>query len=170
MIVNSRCCDVCVDQVKLMGMQGLLLTSQPFVRIFFDQPGVILFGLLLILMTAATVLSFVLKNQHSLIYPFLGVTFLIHMTLMGILAFDLSGSVTRIYVTESMGAVSAIFSTHRWLIIQVPILLTFITLVIGWVCRNDLSEKHSKEYVFAMQVCILMSFLTVLAIGYESLI
>lgn len=151
-------------------MQGLLLTSQPLVKIFFGQPSVILFGLLLILMTAAFVLVLVLKNQHSLIYPFLGITFLILMTLTGILAFDLSGTVSRIYIAESNSELSEIFSTHRWLIIQIPLLLSFITLIIGWVCRQDLSEKHAREYVFAMQICTIISFLTVLAIGYESLI
>ncbi len=121
-------------------------------------------------MTAACVLSFVLKKQPELVYPFLGLTFLTLISLVGILVFDLAHSVVQVYATESMGAFSEIFSTHRWLLMQVPLLFTFMTLVLGWVCRHDLAEKHAREYVLSMQVCVLVSFLTVLLIGYESLI
>ena len=151
-------------------MQGLLLTTQPLLRVFLLEPGALLFGLLLILMTASFVLVFILKKQPSLVYPFLGVTFLFFLTLLGIVSFDLVGTVTRVYIIESSASMSEVFSTHRWLLIQVPILLSFVTLVLGWVCRNELPEKHTREYLIAMQFCVTISFLAVLLIGLESLI
>ncbi|MEK7452224.1 MAG: hypothetical protein AAB664_02705 [Patescibacteria group bacterium] len=151
-------------------MQGLLLTTNPLVSIFFHEPSVILFGLLLIMMTAASVLVLVMNKQPAFVYPFLGLIFLILLTLVGILAFDFSNEVSNLYVTESSRALSEMFSSHRWLLMQVPILLTFITLVIGWVCRKDLEQKHTREYVNAMRVSVFVSFLTILLIGFETLI
>ncbi len=151
-------------------MQGLLLTTQPLLRVFLLEPGALLFGLLLILMTASFVLVFTLKKQPALVYPFLGVMFLFFLTLLGILSVDLVGTVTRVYVTESNAAMSEVFSTHRWLLMQIPILLSFVTLVLGWICRDELPEKHSREYLIAMQFCVTVSFLIVLLIGLESLI
>lgn len=151
-------------------MSGYFLTSQPFVQIFFHEPGALLFGCLLMLMSATLVLAFLVKQAHSAIHWLLGFLLLIHLTLDGILAFDLVGTVTHVYTNTSGDTMSELFSTHRWLLIQIPILFTAIALILAWVCRNDLKESHAKEYVFAMQFCVLISFLTILVIGYESLI
>jgi hypothetical protein len=151
-------------------MNGYFLTNQPFVQIFFREPGAILFGGLLMLMTAVLVLAFLLKAVPSIVNLFIGMLVLVHITLDGILLFDLLGNVTRVYTNESTRFISELFSTHRWLIVQIPILFTFMAILLSWVCRNDLNESHAREYVFVIQFCVLISFLTVLVIGYESLI
>ena len=151
-------------------MQGYLLTTQPFIRIFFQEPGVILFGLLLMLMSATLVLAFLVKQATFIVDILIGFLVLVHLTLDSILTFDLIGNVTRIYRDSSSNMMSELFSTHRWLLIQIPILFTLIAIILSLVCRNHMKETHAKEYVFLMQFCVLMSFLAVLFIGYESLI
>lgn len=151
-------------------MHGYFLTVQPFLRIFFVEPGAVLFGCLLMLMSATLMLAFLIKQIPTAVNLFLGLLILIHLTLDGILAFDLVGNVTRVYTESSSSVMSELFSTHRWLLIQIPILFTFLAIILAWVCRHDLNETHAKEYVFVMQFSVLLSFLTVLLIGYESLI
>ena len=151
-------------------MNGYLLTTQPLIRIFFLEPGALLFGCLLMLMSAALTLSFLVKLSSSITNALLGFLILIHVTLVGILAFDLVGSVTNVYVDTSTGVISELFATHRWLLIQIPILFTMIAILLLAVCHGHEKESHAKTYVFAMQFCMFMSFLTVLVIGYESLI
>lgn len=151
-------------------MHGYLLTTEPFIQIFFHEPGAILFGCLLMFMSATLVLVFLVKQASFIVDILLGFLILIHVTLDGILAFDLFGNVTRVYTDTSNGMMSELFSTHRWLLIQIPILFTLIAIILSLVCRKHIKESHAKEYVFIMQFCVLMSFLVVLVIGYESLI
>ena len=169
-MIETESCKLRVIHSSAIFMHGLLLTTQPLIRVFLLEPGAILFGVLLMLMTASVTLVFIVKKQPSLIYILLGFLFLIFLSLIGILTFDLVGTVDHVYVTEATASLSEAFSTHRWLLIQVPVLLTFVAIVLGWTCRNDLAEKHAKEYVMAMQVCVCVSFLAVLLIGVESLI
>lgn len=151
-------------------MQGYFLTEQPFLRIFFLEPGAILFGCLLMLMSAALVLVFLIKLSSAITNTLIGFLILIHLTLDGILAFDLIGNVTRVYSDTSTGVISELFSTHRWLLMQIPILYTLIAIVLACVCRRHEKESHAKTYVFALQFCVVVSFFTILLIGYESLI
>ncbi|EKD75551.1 MAG: hypothetical protein ACD_44C00100G0002 [uncultured bacterium] len=151
-------------------MQGYFLTEQPFLRIFFLEPGAILFGCLLMLMSAALVLVFLIKLSSTITNVLIGFLILIHLTLDGILAFDLIGNVTHVYTDTSTGVISELFSTHRWLLIQIPILYTLIALLLAFVCKGHEKESHAKTYVFAMQFCVVVSFFTILLIGYESLI
>ncbi len=151
-------------------MNGYFLTSQPFLRIFFLEPGAILFGFLLMLLTAGLILALLVRLSSSVMYALLGSLILIHLLLDGILAFDLAGNVTRVYENTSPDAISELFSTHRWLLIQIPILFTLVAIILSIVCRGHEKEAHAKTYLFAMQFCVVVSFLTVLLIGYESLI
>lgn len=151
-------------------MQGYLLTTEPLVRIFFLEPGTILFGCLLMLMSATLVLAFLVKLSSAITNALAGFLILIHLALDGILAFDLVGSVTHVYTDTSTGVISELFSTHRWLLIQIPILFTLIAILLCVVCHGHEKESHAKTYVFAMQFSVVVSFLTVLLIGYESLI
>jgi len=153
-----------------VNMSGYFLTNQPFIQIFFHEPGVLLFGCLLMLMSATCVLALLVKQAPVVIQWLMGFLLLIHLTLDGILAFDLMGTVTHVYINSTNDALSELFSTHRWLLIQIPILFTLMAMILTWVFKNDARELHAKEYVFAMQFCVVVSFLTVLLIGYESLI
>ncbi len=151
-------------------MHGYFLTAQPFLRIFFLEPGAILFGCLLMLMSATLVLAFLVKQSSSITSALIGFLILVHLILDGILAFDLVGNVTHVYTDTSSSAISELFSTHRWLLMQIPILFTLMAILLSLVCRGHEKESHAKTYVFAMQFCVVVSFLTVLLIGYESLI
>lgn len=151
-------------------MQGYLLTTEPLIRIFFLEPGTILFGCLLMLMSATLVLAFLVKLNSAISNTLAVFLLFIHLTLDGILAFDLIGSVTHVYADTSTGVISELFSTHRSLLIQIPILFTLIAILLCVVCHGHEKESHTKTYVFAMQFCVVVSFLTVLLIGYESLI
>ncbi|MCX6714823.1 MAG: hypothetical protein NTX72_03340 [Candidatus Uhrbacteria bacterium] len=151
-------------------MHGYFLTAQPFLRIFFLEPGAILFGCLLMLMSATLVLAFLVKQSSSITSALIGSLVTVHLILDGILAFDLVGSVNHVYTDSSSSVISELFSTHRWLLIQVPILFTLMAILLALVCRGHERETHAKTYVFAVQFCVVVSFLTVLLIGYESLI
>lgn len=153
-----------------LSMLGLLLSQQPLVRVFFLEPGVLLFGLLLMLMSVSVALVFLLKKVPSLMEWFLWIMALIHFILWSILASDLVSGVNRVYTTESFQRMSALFASHRWILIQVPLLLTFTACVLGWVCRNDLQEKHTQPYMRALIICVCVSFLSILLIGFESLV
>lgn len=160
----------CFFVLYFFHMLGLLLTSQPLVRIFFIEPSVILFGVLLMLMSASCALVFVVHKQKEILLFFLGLQCLVLMALIGIVSFDLIGNVGQVFSAVGDQFLSELFSTHRWILMQVPILLTSVALMLGWVCRNDLKEKHTREYILAMRVCVVVSFLTILVIGIESLI
>ncbi len=115
-------------------MHGYLLTSHPFVRIFFLEPGAILFGCLLMLMSATLVLTFLVKQISSVTDVLIGFLILIHLTLDGILAFDLVGSVTRVYTDSETGVLSTLFSTHRFLLSQIPILVRCVAILLSLLC------------------------------------
>lgn len=122
------------------------------------------------LMSATLMLAFLVKQASFIVDVLIGFLILVHLTLDGILAFDLVGNVTRIYTDVSTGMMSELFSTHRWLLIQIPILFTLMAIILSFVCRRHVKESHAREYIFVIQFCVVVSFLTVLFIGYESLI
>lgn len=151
-------------------MNGFLLTSEPFIQIFFREPEVLLFGCLLLFMSAALVLACMVKMVPKSLPVLLSGLFIILLLLIGILTFDLTG-ITSVVSAESIpSGLSEIFSTHRWLLMPIPILFTTLATILFYTCRNDLKEKHAREYIFAAQFCVFGSFITLLLIGFESLI
>jgi len=151
-------------------MNGFLLSRDAFVHILLQEPTTLLFGILLMLLSASVVMVFVLKTSPHIKMILGSFLVLIHLILDGILAFDLAGTIGRVYAEPGMASVSALFSTHRWLLIQIPILLTVMALILLWACKDHLKEKHAESYLQALQVCVTVSFLTIILIGYESLI
>ncbi len=136
---------------------------------FALQPSAILFGLLLVLFSIATTLVFVLQQKASHISALLSILSLILACLIGVLAFDFSGNVGRLYVDDTMSELSLLFSTHRWILMQIPLILVTMSMAILLAYGKDILEKHALVYLRITQTGITVSFFTLLLIGLESL-
>lgn len=122
------------------------------------------------LMSTSVVLALLVKKAPVVSTVLIGFLFAVTGLLDAIILFDLFGTVNRVYADASNTDLSTVFSTHRFLLIQVPALLSFLAFVLAFVCKGHELKPHAKMYVTAMQVCVIVSFCTVLLIGYESLI
>lgn len=150
-------------------MSGLLLTDNNLLSTLIQQPGMLLFGLILILFGSAITQVFLLKNHSHISSPLIVVLSIILVAILGILVFDLSGTGGRLYTLGSISEISELMSTHRWLLIQVPLLLLPVSIINLLVYKEKISDKHANEYRNAVIVSVLVSFLTLVIIGLESM-
>ena len=141
-------------------MSGFLLTENNLFSALIQQPGMLLFGLVLILFGAAIAQVFLLKNHSHISTPLVVVLSIIFVALLGILIFDLSGTGGRLYTLESISELSELMSTHRWLLIQVPLILLPVSIINLLVYKEKINDKHANEYRNAVMVSVIVSFLT----------
>jgi len=151
-------------------MLGILLSSNQTVIFNILDPGVILFVSLFVLFGAAITLVFLLKERPALSWPLMALLYIIEFALIGILALEFGGASSGFYTIGSLEILSDLFATHRWLIFQLPILLLASSIIILSVYREQLGEKHAKDYRLFVIVSVVVSFLSILVIGLESFI
>jgi uncharacterized membrane protein YidH (DUF202 family) len=150
-------------------MTGLLLTDNNLLAVILQQPGLLLFGLVLVLFGAAVAQVFLLKNHSHISTSLVAILLVIFISLLGILTFDLAGTGGSLYTLESISSLSELMSTHRWLLIQVPLILVPTAIVCLLVYKERLGDSHAKEYRWAIIISILVSFASLLIIGFESM-
>ena len=88
------------------------------------HPGQILFGLTIVLFGSAFTLSFLMRSKAEVVRPLTGVLFVILFLLIGTVAIEFSAAATPSYTFGEFASLSEALSTHRWLLFQLPILLT----------------------------------------------
>lgn len=148
----------------------MLFTSHPLLAVFLQEPGTLLFGILLMVMTAAVVLAWVAPSLKSATPYLMATLILTEILLLGILAFDFANTVNHVFVDQAIKALSDTLATHRWLIIQLPLLLIPLSCILLATTKDHLNEKHAKTYLRAMQAATTLSFMVLILIGWESLL
>ena len=134
------------------------------------HPGALLFALTVLLFGCAFTLCFLIGSKLSVIRPLMGVLFVILFLLLGTVAIEFSAAATPSYTFGEFASLSEALSTHRWLLFQLPILLTITSLMILVVYREHISERHATLYRTAVVLSTTLSFASVLAIAFESTI
>lgn len=151
-------------------MEGYLFTNNSVLSMALSNSGFILFGALLILFGLVLGLVFVLHSNHHIYRTLVGGFTVIFLLLIGILALDLTGASGSYYTFEETRELSELFSTHRWLIIQLPILLTVSSIGILLTYKERISDPYAKEYRRIVQFSTCISLFTILLIALESLV
>ncbi len=134
------------------------------------HPGQILFGLTIVLFGSAFTLSFLMRSKAEVVRPLMGVLFVILFLLVGTVAIEFSAAATPSYTFGEFASLSEALSTHRWLLFQLPILLTITSLMVLSVYREHIAHKHAWHYRAAVIFSIAISFAAVVMILLESMI
>ncbi|MDG1949241.1 MAG: hypothetical protein P8J32_00250 [bacterium] len=134
------------------------------------SPGEVLFGLLVLLYGSAFTLSFLMGSKQEVIRPLSGVLLVILFLLLGVVAIEFSAAATPSYTYGSFASLSEALSTHRWLLFQLPIILTISGLIVMGVYHERLVDVHARMYRSFVQICIAVSFASLLVISFESMI
>ena len=149
-------------------MSSILLGDQTFLQLVFLNAGILLFGLLIFLYGASLTLTLLLKRQPDLYRVLSGVLMIQLFLLIGVVMLDLFG-VTSSSTYGEFASLSLAFSTHRWLLIQLPFLLLTSSIISLLVFREKLSDRPSTSYRWLTIGSVWFSAFFILLIGLESM-
>ena len=151
-------------------MEGNVLTQHSVLSLALSDSGLILFAALLVFFGLAMGFVFVLKSNKMIYRVLIGTLSIIFLLLVGIVALDAFGASGAYFTFAETKQLSDTFSTHRWLIIQLPILLSISSILILLTYRDRIADAHAVDYRRVVQVSTCVSFLSVLLIALESLV
>lgn len=134
------------------------------------HPGQILFGLTVLLFGSAFTLSLLIGSRTQVVRPLIGVLFTIFFLLLGTVAIEFSAAATPSYTFGDFASLSEALSTHRWLLFELPIVLTMTSLLILFVYREKIADRHALLYRSVVMLSIAMSFASLLVIIFESML
>ena len=132
------------------------------------HPGQLLFGLTVLLFGCAFTLSLLIGSRGQIVRPLMGVLFCILFLLLGTVAIEFSAAATPSYTFADFASLSEALSTHRWLLFELPIVLTMTSLLILFVYREKIADRHARLYRGVVMLSIAVSFASLLAIIFES--
>ncbi len=150
-------------------MSNVLLPDDSLVNSAFSDAGLILFGLMLLLFGAILVLTLLLKHKPELVHTLVCLLCIEFLLLFGIVSMDLSG-VGTISVLGPFAELSALLSTHRWLIIQLPFILLLSSVITLLTYGKNIVDHHARTFYLATMISIWLSFGSILLIGFESML
>jgi hypothetical protein len=130
----------------------------------------LLFGAALILFGSAFTLSTIMSKRTHVVRGLEVVLLFILFVLAGALAIEFSGAAGPAYTFGEFAELSELLSTHRWLLFQLPVLLTIMSLIVLVVYRDHVVEKHARMYRLVVSVSIAVSFACMLMIAFESFV
>lgn len=136
----------------------------------FIHPGQILLGLTVLLFGSAFTLSFLIGSRAQVVRPLIGVLFTILFLLLGTVAIEFSDAATPSYTFGDFASLSEALSTHRWLLFELPIVLTMTSLLVLFVYREKIVERHARLYQSIVMLSIAMSFASLVVITFESML
>ncbi|HAU66432.1 TPA: hypothetical protein DCW61_03740 [Candidatus Uhrbacteria bacterium] len=134
------------------------------------HPGQLLFALVVLLFGSAFTLSFLIGSKTEVVKPLIAVLFVILFLLLGTLAIEFSAAQTPSYTYGAFASLSEALSTHRWLLFQLPLVLTMSSLFILMVYQERIKEKHAFVYRGTVLFSIGISFASVVVIIFESML
>lgn len=134
------------------------------------HPGQVLFGLTVLLFGSAFTLSLLIGSKARVVQPLMGVLFVILFLLLGTVAIEFSAASTPSYTFGEFASLSEALSTHRWLLFELPIVLTMTSLLILMVYREKIADAHARLYRAVVMLCIAVSFASLVAIIFESML
>lgn len=124
----------------------------------------------LILFGSAFTLSVLMSKHVRIVRALEAVLLIILFCLFGGLAIEFSGASGPAYTFGEFAELSELLSTHRWLLFQLPILLTIMSLIVLVVYQDRITDKHATTYRAAVIVSVAVSFGSLLMIALESFI
>lgn len=136
----------------------------------FIHPGQILFGLTVLLFGSAFTLSLLMGSRVQVVRPLIGVLFSILFLLLGTVAIEFSAAATPSYTFGDFASLSEALSTHRWLLFQLPIVLTMTSLLVLFVYQEKIGDRHARLYRGVVMLSIAVSFASLVAIIFESML
>ncbi|MEK7620480.1 MAG: hypothetical protein AAB413_04580 [Patescibacteria group bacterium] len=136
----------------------------------FIHPGQILFGLTVLLFGSAFTLSLLIGMKTHVVRPLIGVLFMILFLLLGTVAIEFSAAATPSYTLGDFASLSEALSTHRWLLFELPIVLTTTSLLILVVYHEKIADPHARLYRSVVLLSIAVSFASLIAIIFESML
>lgn len=136
----------------------------------FIHPGQILFGSTVLLFGSAFTLSLLIGSKTHVVKPLIGVLFVILFLLLGTVAIEFSAAATPSYTFGDFASLSEALSTHRWLLFQLPIILTVTSLLVLSVYREKIADPHARLYRAIVMLGITISFASLIAIIFESML
>lgn len=150
-------------------MSTVLLPDDSLVASAFSDAGLILFGLVLLLFGAVLVLTVLLKQKPELVSTLVCLLCVEFLLLFGIVAMDLSG-VGTVSVLGPFADLSALLSTHRWLIIQLPFILLASAIITLLTYGKTIVDRYARSYYLLSLISIWLSFGSIILIGFESML
>jgi len=151
-------------------MFSTLLSTETLASYSMVEPGVLLFGALLVLFGASAVFAIQLKSDARGAHTLFVLQFLSFLCLLGIAFIDLSGLGAPLRALGTTGDLSETLATHRALLVQVPLMLTFTNLLVLLVFHGHMHEPFSHAYRRFARAGVFISFACLLLIAFESLI
>ena len=132
------------------------------------HPGQLLFALAILLFGSAFTLSLLIGSRAQVVKPLMGVLFGILFLLLGTVAIEFSAAATPSYTFGEFASLSEALSTHRWLLFQLPVVLTSTALLVLFVYREKIADRHARMYRAVVLLSIAISFASLGAIIFES--
>lgn len=149
-------------------MDSVLATS---VNVFqLVSPGMVLFVATLVVFGSVFTLSFLIGSKPSVVKPLTGGLLILLFLMLGMVAIEFSAAATPSYTFGEFASLSEALSTHRWLLFQLPILLVITSLMILNVYGEKIADRHATHYRAAVMISTAVSFASLLAIAFESMI
>lgn len=136
----------------------------------FIHPGQILFGLTVLLFGSAFTLSLLIGSRAHVVRPLIGVLFAILFLLLGTVAIEFSAAATPSYTFGDFASLSEALSTHRWLLFQLPLVLTMTSLLVLFIYREKIADAHARLYRSVVMLSIAVGFASLVAIIFESML
>ena len=132
------------------------------------HPGQVLFGLCVLLFGSAFTLSLLIGSGAHIVRPLMAVLCIILFLLLGTVAIEFSAAATPSYTFGDFASLSEALSTHRWLLFQLPMILTTTALLILCVYKDKIADRHAAIYRVVVMTSIALSFASLIAIMFES--
>lgn len=151
-------------------MTGVFFADNPLFSVYLSQPGTFLFGCLVFVFGITITLACLIKRDQKLVKWFTVGSFMSWFLLFGIVVLDFFGASGAVSTMDGYGSISELLSTHRWLLMQVPLLLVTTASLVTLFYGKELTNHHAKEYLFIVQGSLFISILTIFIIGLESFI
>lgn len=133
------------------------------------DPGAVLFGVVLLMFGAAFPLLFVLRRAPDLAYWLMAVLIILEMSLFGSMLLNLFVG-PDMFVPEELTGVSSVLLAHRWLLLKLPLALLFVSIVILGIYGPNIVKKHAGYYFGIISFSLVLSFMSLLMILFESAI
>lgn len=149
-------------------MDSVLATSVNVLQLV--SPGIVLFVATLVVFGSVFTLSFLIGSKPSVVKPLTGGLLILLFLMLGMVAIEFSAAATPSYTFGEFASLSEALSTHRWLLFQLPILLVITSLMILNVYGEKIADRHATPYRVAVILSIAVSFASLLAIAFESMI
>ncbi len=131
------------------------------------DPGMILFGVMLLFFGAAILCVFLLKSVPDIAYPLAAILIVILLALAGHVVLNLFLP-TQHFAPESLSAALLLFLAHRWMMLALAKLLLFTSVVILLVYGPRIAQPHARTYYGVVMFSVLLSFIVLLISAFES--